>query len=107
MNLTKKELEILELAEQGLDNNEICKKLNIKYSNLKTQFSNIYKKFNLDKKNGKLRSQAIKKYKRYYKLDIDKIIKLANGIIYYNSKYVVCRPKIEMLANKIIELITI
>ncbi len=42
--LTRRELEMLELAAQGLENKEIAERLHVTRSNVKWHFNNVYKK---------------------------------------------------------------
>ena len=44
MNLTPREMEIIQLIADGLKNRQIAKKLHISYTTVKNNRSNIYKK---------------------------------------------------------------
>lgn len=45
--LTKRENDVMELVAEGLNNKEICEKLVIAYSTLRTYLSRIYIKFGI------------------------------------------------------------
>lgn len=60
-DLTKKEIEILELIKMGKSNKEICEELNVTLSTIKTHINHIYSK--LDTKN---RIQTINKANEIY-----------------------------------------
>lgn len=105
MKLTKRELQIMELVTQGLDNASISEKLNIKISNLRVQLSNIYKKLDIeDTRYKSKKSKAIAKYTEHCLDLISKIRVLASQIIEYNKSGVFCTTEIDILANRIIDL---
>lgn len=59
LELSKRELEILELLSQGLSNQEIAAKLFVSLSTVKTHLQNLFQKLDV-----KRRTQAIEKAKR-------------------------------------------
>lgn len=106
MNLTKRELEIMELVSQGLNNKEICEKLNIKIGNLRVQLSNIYKKLKIDDIRHKFKkSKAIAKYTQNCIELFGKIKILTEKIIEYNKSDIFYTTEIDILANKILKLL--
>ena len=59
MNLSKREIEVLQLMAQGLSNKEIADKLFVSLSTIKTHSNNLFDKMNVER-----RTQAIDKGKR-------------------------------------------
>jgi DNA-binding NarL/FixJ family response regulator len=59
MNLSKRELEVLQLMAQGLSNQEIADRLFVSLSTIKTHSNNLFDKMNVER-----RTQAIDKGKR-------------------------------------------
>ena len=59
LNLSKRELEVLQLMSEGLSNKEIADRLFVSLSTIKTHSNNLFDKMNVDR-----RTQAIDKAKR-------------------------------------------
>jgi NarL family two-component system response regulator LiaR len=59
MNLSKRELEVLQLMSEGLSNKEIADRLFVSLSTIKTHSNNLFDKMNVER-----RTQAIDKAKR-------------------------------------------
>ena len=59
MNLSKREIDVLQLMAQGLSNKEIADKLFVSLSTIKTHSNNLFDKMNVER-----RTQAIDKGKR-------------------------------------------
>ena len=59
LNLSKRELEVLQLMAQGLSNKEIADRLFVSLSTIKTHSNNLFDKMNVER-----RTQAIDKAKR-------------------------------------------
>ena len=59
LNLSKRELEVLQLMAEGLSNKEIADRLFVSLSTIKTHSNNLFDKMNVER-----RTQAIDKAKR-------------------------------------------
>jgi two-component system, NarL family, response regulator LiaR len=59
LNLSKRELEVLQLMAEGLSNKEIADRLFVSLSTIKTHANNLFDKMNVER-----RTQAIEKGKR-------------------------------------------
>ncbi len=59
LNLSKRELEVLQLMSEGLSNKEIADRLFVSLSTIKTHSNNLFDKMNVER-----RTQAIDKAKR-------------------------------------------
>jgi DNA-binding CsgD family transcriptional regulator len=59
LNLSKRELEVLQLMAEGLSNNEIAEQLHVSLSTIKSHSQNIFQKMEVDR-----RTQAIDKARK-------------------------------------------